>query len=257
MTTANVDRAALEAKVKEMYRAVAENPLGEFHFEMGRPMAERLGYAPEMLDRVPKQSIDSFAGVGHFFHLARLEPGECVVDLGSGSGLDTFMAALAVAPSGSVIGIDMTDAQLAKAERLAREHRFSQVSYRKAYIEETGLEAGAADCVISNGVINLAPDKGRVFQEAARLLKRGGRLALADIVTEQSLPEGVVCNADLWAACIGGAAQMNDYRAAIESSGLCVETIEENRGYQFISAQAQRATAKWGVQSVSILAVKP
>ena len=257
MTTANVDRAALEAKVKDMYRAVAENPHGEFHFEMGRAMAERLGYSPSALDRVPQQAIDSFAGVGHFFHLAKLKPGERVVDLGSGSGLDTFMAALAVGPTGRVVGVDMTDAQLAKAERLATQNRVECVTYHKAYIEETGLEAGAFDCVISNGVINLAPDKGRVFLEAARVLKRGGRLAIADIVTEQPLPEGVVCNADLWAACIGGAAQQNDYRTAIEASGLRVETLEDNQGYQFISDQAQRATAKWGVKSVSILAVKP
>lgn len=257
MRTANVDRAALEAKVKEMYRAVADNPHGEFHFEMGRAMAERLGYAPASLDRVPKEAIDSFAGVGHFFHLAKLKPGERVVDLGSGSGLDTFMASLAVGAGGLVVGIDMTDAQLAKANRLASTNRFESVSYRKAYIEETGLEADAFDCVISNGVINLAPDKARVFQEAARLLKSGGRLAIADIVTDQPLPEGVVCNADLWAACIGGAAQQHDYQAAIAGAGLRIETIEDNRGYQFISAQAQHATSKWGVKSVSILAIKP
>jgi ubiquinone/menaquinone biosynthesis C-methylase UbiE len=257
MSTANVDRVALEAKVKEMYQAVANNPHGEFHFEMGRVMAERLGYSPTDLDRVPSAAIDSFAGVGHFFHLAKLQAGERVVDLGSGSGLDTFMAALAVGPTGRVIGVDMTDAQLAKARGLATANHFDQVSYRKGYIEETGLEDGMCDCVISNGVINLAPDKARVFQEAARLLKRGGRLAIADIVTEQPLPEGVVCNADLWAACIGGAAQQDDYRAAIEGAGLRIETLEDNRGYQFISAQAQRATAKWGVKSVSILAVKP
>lgn len=257
MSTANVDRVALEAKVKEMYRAVADNPHGEFHFEMGRVMAERLGYAAQKLDRVPKEAIESFAGVGHFFHLANLQAGERVVDLGSGSGLDSFMAALAVGATGRVVGVDMTDAQLQKAERLAKANGFENVSYRKGYIEETGLDAGAFDCVISNGVINLAPDKARVFREAARLLKQGGRLAISDIVTEQPLPEGVVCNADLWAACIGGAAQQQDYRAAIEASGLRIEKIEDNRGYQFISEQAQRATSKWGVKSVSILAVKP
>jgi SAM-dependent methyltransferase len=254
---ANVNTQELEAKVKDMYSAVATNPTGEFHFEMGRVMAERLGYSPQELDRVPPEAIESFAGVGHFFHLAKLRPGERVVDLGSGSGLDTFTAALAVGSTGRVVGIDMTDAQLAKAERLARAKGFDKVLYRKAYIEETGLEGGAFDCVISNGVINLAPDKARVFQEAARLLKSGGRLAIADIVTDEQLPEGVVCNADLWAACIGGAAQRDDYRTAIEGAGLRIETIEENAGYRFISAQAQRATAKWGVKSVSILAFKP
>jgi arsenite methyltransferase len=220
MSTLTVDRAELEAKVREMYSAVAQNPHGDFHFEMGRAMAERLGYSPADLNRVPTEAIDSFAGVGHFFHLASLHPGEHVVDLGSGSGMDAFVAALKVGPDGSVVGIDMTEAQLAKAERLAAAGGFHHLIWRKAYIEDTGLEAGTFDCVISNGVINLAPDKSRVFQEAARLLRCGGRLAIADIVADSALPDNVVCNADLWAACIGGAAQRNDYQAAIEMAGL-------------------------------------
>jgi ubiquinone/menaquinone biosynthesis C-methylase UbiE len=255
-SVAAVDRAALEAKVKEMYRQVAENPHGEFHFEMGRAMAERLGYAPADLDRIPRDAIDSFAGVGHFFHLAALEPGERVVDLGSGSGMDTFVAAVKVGATGQVIGVDMTDAQLEKASRLARDGGFACISYRKAYIERTDLPDASVDCVISNGVINLAPDKARVFEEAARLLRRGGRLAIADIVADAVLPETVVCNADLWAACIGGAAQRDVYREAIERAGLRVERVEENTGYQFISERARKATSKFGVKSVSILARK-
>ena len=257
MTTITVDRTALEAKVKDMYTAVADRPDGEFHFEMGRAMAERLGYAPADLDRVPQEAIDSFAGVGYFFHLAALESGERVADLGSGSGMDTFVAALKVGSTGHVVGIDMTDAQLAKATRLATARGFGQISYTKGYIEDTGLDAGTFDCVISNGVINLAPDKVRVFQEASRLLRSGGRLAIADIVADTALPETVVCNADLWAACIGGAAQQADYRVAIEAAGLRVERLEENTRYQFISDRAKRATAKYGVNSVSVLARKP
>lgn len=257
MTGANVDRAALEAKVKTMYTDVAESPHGEFHFEMGRMMAERLGYTSAELDRIPSEAIDSFAGVGHFFHLAGLQPGERVVDLGSGSGMDTFIAALKVGPRGRIVGVDMTDAQLAKARRLASKGEFENVTYRQAYIDDTGLEAATFDCVISNGVINLAPDKGRVFREAARLLRQGGRLAIADIVTEEPLPEGVVCNADLWAACIGGAAQQMDYRSEIEAAGLRVEIFETNPQYQFISDRAKGAASKWGVKSVSILARKP
>lgn len=257
MSIATVDRAALEDKVKSMYSDVAANPHGDFHFEMGRAMAERLGYTAADLDRVPGEAIDSFAGVGHFFHLADLQPGEAVVDLGSGSGMDSFIAALKVGPAGRVVGIDMTDAQLAKAGRLAHARGVQNVTYRKAYIEDTGLPSESFDCVISNGVINLAADKARVFHEAARLLKRGGRLAISDIVTELPLPENVVCNADLWAACIGGAAQRDDYGLAIESAGLRLERVEENAEYRFISERAQKATAKWGVRSVSILASKP
>jgi arsenite methyltransferase len=254
MIVTGVDRAALEAKVKSMYSDVAANPRGEFHFEMGRTMAERLGYSPGDLDRIPADAIESFAGVGHFFHLADLKPGESVVDLGSGSGMDSFIAARKVGPTGRVTGIDMTDAQLTKAERLAASHGVINVAYRKAYIEDTRLDAASCDCVISNGVINLAPDKARVFSEAARLLKDGGRLAIADIVTDTPLPEHVVCNADLWAACIGGAAQQESYRRAIESAGFEIVAVEDNPGYHFISERARKATAKWGVKSVSILA---
>jgi arsenite methyltransferase len=256
MATISVDRTTLEHKVKDMYTAVAENPHGDFHFEMGRAMAQRLGYSATQLDLVPPDAIDSFAGVGHFFHLAFLQPGERVVDLGSGSGMDSFVAALEVGGNGRVVGVDMTDAQLAKAERLARAGGFGNVTYRKANIEDTSLESGSFDCVISNGVINLAPDKFRVFQEAARLLRPGGRLAIADIIANGTLPDTVVCNADLWAACIGGAAQEDDYRAAIELAGLRIERIEENPQYQFISDRAKRATAKYGVKSVSVLARK-
>lgn len=250
-----VDTRALESKVKDMYREVATNPHGEFHFEMGRTMAERLGYSAPDLDRIPAESIESFAGVGHFFHLAALKPGETVVDLGSGSGMDTFVASIKVGSGGRVIGIDMTDEQLAKARRLC-ERGFTNITYLKGYIEDTGVEGGIADCVISNGVINLAPDKGRVFREAARILKKGGRLAIADIVTDSPLPETVVCNADLWAACIGGAAQRDAYRSEMESAGLEVVDVQDNPEYRFISDRALGATRKYGVKSVSVLAIK-
>ena len=261
MTTAfelpsRVDMVALEEKVKAMYRDVALAPHGEFHFEIGRGLAERLGYAPSDLDRIPAEAIDSFAGVGYYFDLAALQPGETVVDLGSGSGMDSFVAALKVGHSGEVIGVDMTDEQLAKASRLRDAAGFTNVSYRKGYIESTGLPEASCDAVISNGVINLAPDKNKVFCEAARLLRPGGRLALADIVTEVQLPEGITCNATLWAACIGGALQIGDYLAAIESAGLRVRRVKDNPQYRFISENAQGATRKYGVKSVSIQAIK-
>lgn len=255
MPTVNVQE--LETKVQDMYREVAENPHGEFHFEMGRSLAERLGYPAADLDRIPREAIDSFAGVGYFFHLARLQPGEWVVDLGSGSGMDTFLAALAVGAQGRVIGVDMTDAQRQKAERLRDRDGFRQAEYRKGYIEELPVESNTADCVISNGVINLSPDKLRVFREAARVLKPGGRLAIADIVTDVALPETVVCNATLWAACIGGAMQIDGYRREIEASGLVVDRLEENPAYRFISERAQSAARKYGVKSISVVARKP
>ncbi len=255
-TSRTLDTVALEGKVKAMYRDVAEHPEGEFHFEMGRELALRLGYDAAALDAVPADAVRSFAGVGHYFDLAALRPGEAVVDLGSGSGMDSFIAARAVGPAGRVIGVDMTDAQLAKANRLADAPRFAGVSFRKAYIESTGLPAGSADVVISNGVINLAPDKAAVFREAARVLAPGGRLALADIVTDVPLPEGITCDATLWAACIGGAMQVDAYVAAIEGTGLRVLRQRVNAEYRFLSTNATNASRKYGVKSVSLLATK-
>lgn len=257
MTTLTAfDPKELESKVKAMYRSVAEDPHGEFHFEMGRAMAERLGYAPADLDRIPAEAIDSFAGVGYYFHLADVKEGETVVDLGSGSGMDTFMAALKVGARGKVIGVDMTDEQRAKAERLRDRDGFRNVTYVKGYIEDVPLGDGIADVVISNGVVNLAPDKTKVFREATRLLKPGGRFAISDIVTEVQLPESIVCNSTLWAACIGGAAQQDNYRGQIAAAGLRVVTVQDNPAYAFISDNAKGAAKKFGVKSISLLAVK-
>jgi len=253
---AGLDTADLEQKVKEMYRDVALNPAGEFHFEMGRALAERLGYPPTDLDRIPAAAIDSFAGVGYYLHLARLQAGEVVVDLGSGSGMDAFVAALHVGRTGKVLGVDMTDEQLEKAERLRTAAGFDNLAYLKGYIEDVRRDDGSFDAVISNGVINLAPDKQRVFNEAARLLRRGGRLAIADIVTEAQLPDGVTEKAALWAACIGGALQVDQYLEAIKRAGLRLETIQDNPQYRFISDNAKGAARKYGVKSVSLLAVK-
>jgi ubiquinone/menaquinone biosynthesis C-methylase UbiE len=251
------DARELEAKVKAMYRDVAEHPEGKYHFEMGRALAERLGYSPADLDRVPAEAIQSFAGVGHYFHLADLHAGETVVDLGSGSGMDSFVAALKVGASGKVIGVDMTEAQRLKAERLRDRDGFKTVSYVAGYIEKTGLPGASADAVISNGVFNLSADKPAVFREVARLLKPGGRMAIADIVTDVELPETISCNTTLWAACIGGAAQRDAYRRMIEAAGLKVKVVEDNPAYRFISDSALGATRKYGVKSVSVLATKP
>jgi arsenite methyltransferase len=251
-----LDTQELEQRVKDMYREVAEAPEKEFHFETGRPLAERLGYPAVELDAIPAPAIDSFAGVGYYFDLAAIKPGETVVDLGSGSGMDSFLASLQTGEAGRVVGIDMTEAQLAKARRLATEHGFAQAAFLEAHIEQLPLEERSADVVISNGVINLSPDKTKVFAEAARVLRPGGRLAIADIVTATQLPEGVTCDAALWAACIGGAMQRDDYREAIEAAGFEIDDLKENDQYRFVSERADNATQKYGVKSVSLLAIK-
>jgi arsenite methyltransferase len=255
MTTARrLDTTDLEERVKDMYREVAEEPHKDFHFETGRPLAERLGYPPADLDRIPAAAIDSFAGVGYYFDLAAIRDGETVLDLGSGSGTDSFIASLHAGPGGRVIGVDMTDAQLDKATALAREGGVLGVEFRKGYIESPPVEPGSVDCVISNGVINLSADKPTVFAQAARALRQGGRLALADIVTAVQLPEGITCDAALWAACIGGAMQRDRYREAIEAAGFELVEVRENTGYRFISDRAAGASDKYGVTSISLLA---
>ncbi len=256
MTTVarRLDTAELEQRVQRMYEEVALEPEHEFHFETGRPLAERLGYPLADLDRIPEAAIDSFAGVGYFLDLAAITAGESVLDLGSGSGMDSFLAALATGPGGSVIGVDMTEAQLAKARRLAEQGGFGAVEFRKGYIERPPVGDASVDCVISNGVINLSPDKAAVFSAAARALRPDGRLALADIVSERRLPEGVTCDASLWAACIGGAMQHDAYRQAIEAAGFTIESWRQNTQYRFVSERADNATRKYGVTSISLLA---
>jgi SAM-dependent methyltransferase len=256
-TARQLDTTELEERVKHMYEEVALEPQREFHFETGRPLAERLGYPAADLDRIPAAAIDSFAGVGHFLDLAAIEPGEAVLDLGSGSGMDSFLAALAAGPQGRVVGVDMTDAQLAKATELAAANGFANVEFRAGYIEHPPVEDSSVDCVISNGVINLSPDKPAVFAAAARALRPGGRLALADIVSSEQLPEGVTCDASLWAACIGGAMQRDRYREAIETAGFEIVSLRENEEYRFVSDRADDATRKYGVKSISLLARRP
>jgi arsenite methyltransferase len=259
MSTAarSLDTQELEQRVKQMYQEVALEPEREFHFETGRALAERLGYPPDDLDRIPAAAIDSFAGVGHFLDLAEIAPGETALDLGSGSGMDSFLASLAAGRDGRVIGVDMTDEQLAKATRLAAEAGIENAEFRQGYIEDPPVDVASVDCVISNGVINLSPDKAAVFAAVAKALRPGGRLALADIVSTEQLPEGVTCDASLWAACIGGAMQRDGYRDAIEGAGLEILAWRENEQYRFVSERADNAVRKYGVTSISLLARRP
>jgi SAM-dependent methyltransferase len=254
---AQVDVSELRDKVRAMYRAVAEDPHGSFHFEMGRDLAQRLGYPARDLDRLPPEAIESFAGVGYHLGLAAITPGERVVDLGSGSGMDLFLAAHQAGPGGQVTGVDMTEEQLAKARRLATRDGYRTVRVERGYIEDAPVTDGWADVVISNGVINLCEDKAAVFREIARILKPGGRTAISDIVTDRQLTDAIVCDTSLWASCIGGAMQQDGYLRAIEDAALTVHKVQENPQYQFISDSAQGATTTFGVKSISVLAGKP
>lgn len=250
----HLDTDELTSRVQAMYTQVADEPDHDFHFDTGRGLALSLGYPVTGLDAIPAGALESFAGVGYFLDLAAIGVGETVLDLGSGSGTDSFLAAAQAGPSGRVIGVDMTPAQLEKARRLAEAARITHVEFRDGRIEQPPVEPGSVDCVISNGVVNLAPDKDVVFRAAAAALRPGGRLALADIVTATELPEGVTCDAALWAACIGGAAQRDHYLAMIEAAGFHVEAVRDNPQYEFVSDRAIGATSTYGVTSISLLA---
>jgi ubiquinone/menaquinone biosynthesis C-methylase UbiE len=247
-----VDGERLEAAVKDMYRDVAGGS-ADLHFEIGRGLAEHLGYHPSLLDSIPAEAADSFAGVGHHLDLADLQPGEAVLDLGSGSGTDIFCSAVLVGEAGRVVGVDMTDAQLAKADRLRGP--FPQVELVESRIEALPFDDATFDVVISNGVINLSLLKGKVFAEAARVLKPGGRLAISDIVSGHALKERTRRNVELWAACIAGAIPRASYIEAIEAQGLELRSVRRN-DYRFISQRALDACSTYEVESISLLAVK-
>ncbi len=248
-----VDPEELAQHIADMYRDVANEAMTDLHFPTGRPLAEALGYPAELLDRLPAGAVSSFAGVGYHLGLARLLPGERVLDLGSGSGMDVFAAAAQVGPQGSVVGVDITPEQLLKADRLVRDEH---VSFRHARIEDLPFEAGAFDAVISNGVVNLSSDKRRVFAEVSRVLRPGGRLALADIVTERQIAARTAGQPELWAACIAGASQRELYLADIAAAGLELRLVQPNPAYRFTSERAQRTTEKYGAHSISLLALK-
>lgn len=250
---ASVDLEELDREIAAMYRDVANETAGDLHFPTGRRLAESLGYPADLLDRLPNGAVNSFAGVGYHFGLARLRLGERVLDLGSGSGMDVFAAALQVGPIGSVTGVDVTPEQLAKAERL---NGYERVTFRSGRIEALPFEDRSFDVVISNGVINLASDKRAVFSEAARVLRPGGRLALADILTARPIAPNTVGQADLWAACIAGASQVDDYLADIAAARLELQVVQDNPGYSFTSERAKRTSSKYGARSVSLLALK-
>ena len=247
-----VDGERLESAVKDMYRQVA-NGSGELHFEVGRDLAEHLGYDPSLLDAIPTEAVASFAGVGHHLDLAALQPGETVLDLGSGSGTDIFCAARLVGETGRVVGVEMTDAQLAKAGRFCAD--FPQVELVQSRIEALPLDDKSFDVVISNGVINLSLLKGQVFAEAARVLRHGGRLAISDIVSGRALKERTRRNVDLWAACIAGAIPRTSYIDALAANGLELQEIRVN-DYRFISERALDACSTYEVESISLLATR-
>lgn len=218
--TISVDPEALRADVRAKYKDVATNPHGDFHFHTGRPLAALLGYDTDVVDTLPDRAVESFAGVGNPHVVRPLQPGERVVDLGSGGGFDCFIAALAVGPNGAVLGVDMTPEMLAKARETADELGLDHVEFRAGILEELPVDDGWADAVIANGVINLVADKPAVFAQAFRALRPGGVIQFADIANGKPLPEQAVCSIDLWTGCVGGGRPVDDWCQLVADAGF-------------------------------------
>lgn len=196
--TLDLDTESLRQAIQDEYAVVALEPGRGFHFHTGRPLARLLGYADDWLTGIPEASVESFAGTGNPFSLGALRSGEHVVDVGCGAGIDSLIAATMVGPSGHVIGVDMTPAMLARARRSAAEAGVSTVEFREGYAEALPVPDGWADVVISNGVLNLMPDKLAALQEMARVLKPMGRLQIGDILVQKPVPEEARRQIDLW-----------------------------------------------------------
>jgi SAM-dependent methyltransferase len=214
--------------------------------------AEVIGYSREDLEHIPEETIMGL-GCGNPTAIAELKAGEVVLDLGSGAGVDVFLAANKVGPTGRVIGVDMTEEMVDKAKSIARSHGYHNVEFRLGEIEKLPVEDKSVDAVISNCVINLSPDKSKVFQEAYRALKPGGRLTVSDIVSEGMLPAEIKDNPDAWACCIGGALEQQEYLRDIKEAGFeDVQVISSKEFY--IEGEGSQALTK--LLSITVKAYK-
>ena len=198
LTEPSFDLERLRQAIQEEYAAVARDPGRGYHFHTGRPLTSMLGYHDDWLEGLPEGSIASFAGTGNPFSIDQLQPGERVVDIGSGAGIDSLIAAKMVGPDGQVIGVDMTPTMLEVARKSAREAGTGNVEFREGLAESLPIPDNWADVVISNGVLNLLPDKLAALQEMARVLKPTGRLRIGDILVQQEVPEDAKQQIDLW-----------------------------------------------------------
>ncbi|MCI0555939.1 MAG: methyltransferase domain-containing protein [Anaerolineae bacterium] len=251
----NLNIEELRTSIREEYSAVANDPERGFHFHTGRRLASILGYREEWLEAIPASAIESMAGTGNPFSLGELNPGENVVDCGSGSGTDSLIAARMVAPNGRVIGVDMTPEMLSKAMNNALEAGMTNVEFREGYLESLPVLDAWADVVISNGVLNLVPDKDAALLEMYRVLKSGGRIQIADIALQKPVPEGAKSDVTLWTGCIAGGLLKAQLKRKVAAAGF--KDIEVVWGKDVFSGAPQHSdAAEFGTLGVTLRASK-
>jgi SAM-dependent methyltransferase len=197
-TITHITDNALREAIKKEYAEVARNPRKGYHFHTGRQAASRIGYDPELYAALPEENIASFAGTGNPFGLGPVHPGDVVVDVGSGAGFDSLIASRLVGSEGRVVGIDMTDEMIEKAQAGAKTMGAANVQFRKGFADSLPLADDFADVLISNGVLNLTPDKNKTLKEWARVLKPGGRMFIGDIAIEKKIPQEALDDISLW-----------------------------------------------------------
>ena len=255
-TTQSVDLTALRAAIRAEYAAVAEHPDQGFHFHTGARLAAILGYPVDWIEALPPAAVESMAGTGNPFALGDVRAGDRIVDCGSGSGADSLIAARLTGPTGRVIGTDMTTAMLAKARRNADLSGLANVEFREGFLEAIPVEDGWADLVISNGVLNLVPDKAAALAEMFRVLRPGGRLQLADIVLDRPVPGASKTDVSLWTGCIAGGLPEPELRAVVEDAGF--EAVKIRRGGDVFSGAPQHSdAAEFGTVGVGIVGRRP
>jgi SAM-dependent methyltransferase len=213
--------------VKEKYASIAEGKCCSCSSGNSKQISRMLGYSDSDLALVPESNLG--LGCGNPVAMASIRPGDTVLDLGSGAGIDCFLAAKKAGPDGRIIGVDMTGQMVARSREYAKKHGFRNVEFRLGDIESLPVKDNSVDVIISNCVINLAPDKPRVFREAHRVLKKGGRMYVSDIVLLKDLPPEKKNDKELLAGCVGGALLKQDYLRAVSDAGLKVRIISEDR----------------------------
>ena len=254
--TASVDRDELRRRVSDKYREVALAPEVGFHFHTGAPLARMLGYDDERIAGLPAATVASFAGTGNPYFFGDLAEGEVVVDVGCGAGFDSLIAATQVGPSGRVISVDMTPEMREKTVAGSTALGLSNVDVREGFAESLPVGDDTADVVISNGVVNLCPDKSAVFRDMFRVLKPGGRIQIGDIFVRYAVPQDAKDDIELWSNCIAGALLEGECQQLLEHTGF-VDVKLANEVDVYSGSKHESDAAEFETRGVTVFARKP